>query len=66
MIVQLSRVMILNKCVYHEHLILPKGKLFMGTTLNEKNNSSAVLSRLSLGHCFGVSETAKYRMGGGG
>lgn len=66
MIVQLSRVMILNKFVYHEYLISPKGKLFMGTTLNEKNNSSAMLSRLSLCHCFDVSETTKYRIGGGG
>lgn len=65
MIVQLSGMMILNKFVYQEHLILPKGKLFMGTTLNEKNNSSAVLSRLSLCRCFNVSETTKYRMGGG-
>lgn len=64
MIVQLSGMMILNKFVYHETLILPKGKLFMGTTLNEKNNSSAVLSRLSLCHCFDVSETTKYRSGG--
>lgn len=65
MIVQLRGMMIPNKFVYYEHLILPKGKLFMGTTLNEKNNSSAVLSRLSLCHCFNVSETTKYRMVGG-
>ena len=66
MIVQLSRVTILNKFFYHEQLILPKVKLFMVTTLNEKNNSSAVLSRLSLCHYFDVSETTKYRIGGGG
>ena len=57
-------MMILNKFVYHETLVLPKGKLFTGTTSNEKNNSSAVLSRLSLCHCVDVSETTNIEWGG--